>query len=47
LLGVDPYDEAAHRELVGLLTETGRHGEGRRAQTRYVQAMREIGVEIA
>jgi DNA-binding SARP family transcriptional activator len=46
LLGVDPYDEQAHRELVALLTETGRHGEARRAHTRYVRAMREIGVEI-
>jgi DNA-binding SARP family transcriptional activator len=41
----DPYDEAAHRELVATLAAAGRHGESRRAQTRYVTAMREIGVD--
>ncbi|OJF10212.1 tetratricopeptide repeat protein, partial [Couchioplanes caeruleus] len=31
ILEVEPYDERAHRTLVGVLTDDGRHGEARRA----------------
>ena len=44
LLDLDQYDEPAHRALVAVLVEDGRHGEARRAYQRYVDAMREIGV---
>ena len=42
LLGEDPYDEHAHRGLVRALVRRGRHGEARRAFTRWAEAMREI-----
>jgi len=35
LLEYDPYDEDAHRTLIALLAGAGRHGEARRAHTRY------------
>jgi DNA-binding SARP family transcriptional activator len=44
LLERDPYDEAAHRNLVRCLVRAGRHGEARRAFDRYGEAMRAIGV---
>ena len=44
LLDLDQYDEPAHRALVAVLVEDGRHGEARRAYQRYVDAMRDIGV---
>jgi DNA-binding SARP family transcriptional activator len=44
LLLVDPYDEAAHRTLVAIQVEGGRHGEVRRAFARYGEAMAAIGV---
>ncbi|MCA2219244.1 AfsR/SARP family transcriptional regulator [Jidongwangia harbinensis] len=44
LLAKDPYDEDAHRSLVRALVCDGRHGEARRAFTRYAAAMREIDV---
>jgi DNA-binding SARP family transcriptional activator len=44
LLDLDPYDEDAHRSIVATLVAAGRHGEARRAQRRYRDAMAEIGV---
>lgn len=44
LLSVDPYDEPAHRQLVRILVEWGRHGEARRAFARYGAALAAIGV---
>ncbi|WP_371872298.1 bacterial transcriptional activator domain-containing protein [Phytohabitans houttuyneae] len=44
ILDVEAYDERAHRTLVGVLTDDGRHGEARRAMARYTAAMREIGL---
>ncbi len=44
ILDVEPYDERAHRTLLGVLTDSGRHGEARRALARYAAAMREIGL---
>jgi DNA-binding SARP family transcriptional activator len=46
LLGADPYDERAHRDLIDVLSDCGRHGEARRARTRFATAMHEIGVDI-
>jgi DNA-binding SARP family transcriptional activator len=42
LLGVDAYDESAHRALVEVLVLAGRHGEARRAFDRWARAMRSI-----
>ncbi|MCF0094876.1 hypothetical protein B0E54_03733 [Micromonospora sp. MH99] len=42
LLDADPYDEWAHRALVGTLAAAGRHGEARRAFDRWAGAMRAI-----
>jgi DNA-binding SARP family transcriptional activator len=39
LLAADPFDESAHRMLVGLLVAAGRHGEARRAFDRWRTAM--------
>lgn len=44
ILHLDRYDESGHCELVALLTAAGRHGEARRAQVRYLAAMRELGL---
>jgi DNA-binding SARP family transcriptional activator/tetratricopeptide (TPR) repeat protein len=44
LLTADPYDEQAHRALVRTLVRAGRHGEARRAFTRWTDAMRAIDV---
>jgi DNA-binding SARP family transcriptional activator len=46
LLAADPYDETSHRALVETLAADGRHGEARRAHTRYLEAMRAIGVPV-
>ena len=46
LLERDPYDEDAHRTLVNALTSAGRHGEARRAKSRYADAMQAIGVPV-
>jgi len=43
ILATEPYDERSHRALIGVLVGDGRHGEARRAVTRYAAAMREIG----
>jgi DNA-binding SARP family transcriptional activator len=42
ILALDPYDEDAHRTLVATLSAAGRHGEARRARTRYGEAMRAL-----
>lgn len=47
ILALDPYDEDAHLGLVRALSESGMHGEARRAFRRYVSRMNEIGVEPA
>lgn len=44
LLLLDPYDETAHRTLVAIQVDGGRHGEARRAFARYCAAMVAIGV---
>jgi DNA-binding SARP family transcriptional activator len=46
LLEHDPFDESAHRDVVAVLTAAGRIGEARRAQARYADAMRTIGIQI-
>jgi ATP/maltotriose-dependent transcriptional regulator MalT/DNA-binding SARP family transcriptional activator len=47
ILEHDPYDEAAHLDLVRLLALQGRHGEARRRYRLYARSMGEIGVEAA
>jgi DNA-binding SARP family transcriptional activator/ATP/maltotriose-dependent transcriptional regulator MalT len=47
LLGHDPYDEPAHRQLVQTLRAAGRHGEARRRYRDYAARMAEIGVTPA
>jgi DNA-binding SARP family transcriptional activator len=47
VLALDHYDEEAHLRLVATLVRAGLHGDARRAYRRYVEAMREIGVEPA
>jgi len=46
LIGVDSYDEKAHRLLVRSLHNAGEPGEARRAHERWVSAMAEIGVSV-
>ncbi len=46
ILEQDPYDEDAHRTLISTLVAAGRHGEARRAQARYRDAMAAIGVPL-
>ncbi|UMG91920.1 BTAD domain-containing putative transcriptional regulator [Nocardioides sp. TF02-7] len=43
LLTADPYDEAAHRQLVRTLLRAGRRGEARRAFGRWERAMADLG----
>lgn len=45
LLRVDPYDEAIHLAMVGLLAGARRHGEALRHYRRYTARMRELGIE--
>ncbi|GAB3800065.1 BTAD domain-containing putative transcriptional regulator [Micromonospora zhanjiangensis] len=45
-LRTEPYDEGAHRELIAVLTEAGRHGEAEQAYARYGRAMAAIGVPL-
>jgi DNA-binding SARP family transcriptional activator/ATP/maltotriose-dependent transcriptional regulator MalT len=47
LLEQDQYDEPAHLDLVRALLAAGRHGEARRRYQRYVELIRELGVEPA
>jgi ATP/maltotriose-dependent transcriptional regulator MalT/DNA-binding SARP family transcriptional activator len=47
VLALDEYDEDAHLRLIATLSRAGLHGDARRAYRRYVEAMREIGVEPA
>jgi DNA-binding SARP family transcriptional activator len=44
LLGIDPYDEPAHRLLVSALDRARRHGEARRAHERWVRANTALGL---
>jgi DNA-binding SARP family transcriptional activator len=44
ILERDPFDEAAHLELVSMLIQAARLGEARRAYRTYVARMRELGV---
>ena len=44
LLELDPYDEPAHEQRTRALAAAGRHGEARRADERYRDAMAELGV---
>jgi DNA-binding SARP family transcriptional activator len=44
ILHHDRYDQGGHRDLVELLVSAGRHGEARRARSRYRAAMDELGV---
>lgn len=46
LLAADPLDESAHRLLVGVLVDAGRHGEARRAFDRWRRAMRSIDAPV-
>jgi DNA-binding SARP family transcriptional activator len=45
LLERDPYDEAAHLQLVQVLFAGGQHGEARRAYRAYSSRMNELGTE--
>jgi DNA-binding SARP family transcriptional activator/ATP/maltotriose-dependent transcriptional regulator MalT len=47
LLERDPYDEAAHLQLVHVLLVGGQHGEARRAYRTYSSRMAEVGVEAS
>jgi len=47
LIQLDPYDEAAHLDLVDGLREAGRYGEADRRHRAYVTRMTEIGVDPA
>ena len=47
LLEHDPYDEAAHLDLVASLERLRRHGEARRAYRTYCTRMEEIDIEPA
>jgi DNA-binding SARP family transcriptional activator len=42
LRAADPFDEPAHRRLVGVLVRAGRHGQARRAFGEWAHAMRAI-----
>jgi DNA-binding SARP family transcriptional activator/predicted ATPase len=44
-LDADPYDDDAHRLLVGSLASAGRHGEASRAYQQYAARMNELGIE--
>ncbi|QGG94430.1 AAA family ATPase [Actinomarinicola tropica] len=46
LLDLDPYDEGAHRGLIGALRALGAHGQADAAATAYRRAMDEIGVPV-
>jgi DNA-binding SARP family transcriptional activator len=47
LLAHDPYDEAAHADLIAVLTTAGGRGEAQRARERYAKAMRTLGIETS
>ena len=46
LIGVDRYDESAHRMLVVELQRSGEVGEARRAHQAWEAALGEIGVDV-
>ncbi len=45
LLEREPYDEAAHVDLVRALSKVGRHGDARRRYQHYADRMRELDLE--
>ena len=45
LLEREPYDEAAHVDLVRALSRVGRHGDARRRYQHYADRMRELDLE--
>ena len=45
LLEREPYDEAAHVDLVRALSAVGRHGDARRRYQHYADRMRELDLE--
>ena len=45
LLEREPYDEAAHVDLVRVLSAVGRHGDARRRYQHYAARMRELDLE--
>lgn len=47
ILDVDPYDEAAHLDLIRSLTAQRRHGEARRAYRTYCTRLAELELEPA
>lgn len=47
LLERDPYDEAAHLQLVQILLVAGQYGEAHRAYRTYSSRMTEVGVEAS
>ena len=47
ILDVDPYDEAAHLDLVRALSAQRRHGEARRAYRTYCQRLAELDLDPA
>jgi len=47
ILTTDPFDESAHRRLIGALSAAGRRGEARHAYGAYADRMRELAVPCA
>ncbi len=47
ILDVDPYDEAAHLDLIRALTAQRRHGEARRAYRTYCARLQELDLDPA
>ncbi|MET0461315.1 MAG: tetratricopeptide repeat protein, partial [Ilumatobacteraceae bacterium] len=47
ILDVDPYDEAAHLDLIRALTAQRRHGEARRAYRTYCDRLEELDLDPA
>ena len=47
ILDVDPYDEAAHLDLVRALSAQRRHGEARRAYRTYCERLAELDLDPA
>lgn len=45
VLAADPYDDAAHRLLIGSLDAAGQHGGAARAHAQYAARMAELGVD--
>ncbi|MDW3217160.1 MAG: alpha/beta fold hydrolase [Acidimicrobiales bacterium] len=47
VVDADPYDVAAHEQLITTLETVGLDGEARRAHAAYVAAMAELDIEVA